>query len=245
LAGTVTLAGTTTAESLLERATATPPLCAAPLRVTVQASVPAPVIEDCAQEIALNAADTPAALISMVRLPADELLVIVTIPVKLLTCGEVKPRFRIAVWPGFSVKGVVTPVAENSDPATEMPEIVTGALPVEDRVTLCETVCPTAMLPKLIVDALTASTGLAAIPAALISMVRLPADELLVIVTMPVKLLTCGEVNPRFSVAVWPGFSVSGVVTPVAENNDPATEMPEIVTGALPVDDSVTLCETV
>ena len=216
-----------------------------PLSVTVQASVPAPVIDACVQEIALKAGDTPAALILMVRLPADELLAIVTTPVNVLTCGEVNPKFSVAVCPGFKVIGVVMPVAENNDPATEMPETVTGALPVEDKVTLCETVCPTRMLPKLIVDELTLSTGFPAIPAALILMVRLPAEELLVIVTTPVNVLTCGEVNPRFSVAVWPGFSVIGIVKPVAENNDPATEMPEMVTGALPVEDKVTLCETV
>ena len=161
-----------------------------PLSVTVQASVPAPVIDACVQEIALKAGDTPAALILMVRLPADELPVIVTTPVNVLTCGEVNPKFSVAVCPGFKVIGVVMPVAENNDPATEMPETVTGALPVEDKVTLCETVCPTRMLPKLIVDELTLSTGFPAIPAALILMARLPAEELLVIVTTPVNVLT-------------------------------------------------------
>ena len=98
-------------------------------------------------------------------------------------------------------------------------------------------------MPKLIADALTLNTGFPATPAALILMVRLPADELLVIVTTPVKLLTCGEVNPKFSVAVWPGFRVIGVVTPDAENKDPATETPEIVTAALPVELRVTDCD--
>jgi hypothetical protein len=44
-AGTVTEAGTETALLLLARPTATPPVGAEPVRVTVHASVPAPVIE--------------------------------------------------------------------------------------------------------------------------------------------------------------------------------------------------------
>jgi hypothetical protein len=53
-AATVTLAGTTTAELLLARLTANPPLGAAAFSVTVQLSVPAPVIDPLAQVSALN-----------------------------------------------------------------------------------------------------------------------------------------------------------------------------------------------
>ena len=56
-AGTVTLPGTVTALSLLDRLTARPPVPAAPVSVTVQASVPAPVIVPLAQLKLLNAAD--------------------------------------------------------------------------------------------------------------------------------------------------------------------------------------------
>jgi len=44
-AATVTEAGATTAELLLAKVTATPPLGAAPVNATVQASLPAPVME--------------------------------------------------------------------------------------------------------------------------------------------------------------------------------------------------------
>jgi len=54
LAGTVTDDGTETAESLLERLTMTPPLPAAELSVTVQLSVPAPVMEPWVHAIALS-----------------------------------------------------------------------------------------------------------------------------------------------------------------------------------------------
>jgi len=53
-APTVTEAGTVTAELLLVRLTANPPLGAAALSVTVQLSVPAPVIDPLAQVSALN-----------------------------------------------------------------------------------------------------------------------------------------------------------------------------------------------
>ena len=56
LAGTVTVAGTVTAASLLERLTVKPLPVAGPLSVTVQASVPEPVIVELVQETALSVA---------------------------------------------------------------------------------------------------------------------------------------------------------------------------------------------
>jgi hypothetical protein len=53
-AGTVMVAGTVTAELLLERPTANPPLAAAALSETVQASVDNPVMEAFVQESADN-----------------------------------------------------------------------------------------------------------------------------------------------------------------------------------------------
>lgn len=53
-AGTVTVAGTLTAASLLDRLTLIPPLDTFELSITVQASVPAPVIDPLLQESPLN-----------------------------------------------------------------------------------------------------------------------------------------------------------------------------------------------
>ena len=80
-AATVTEAGTVTAALLLARPTTNPPLPAAPFSVTVQVSVPAPVIEP---DVQLNAfsATTPLPLRLMtVDVPLEELLVKVNEPV--------------------------------------------------------------------------------------------------------------------------------------------------------------------
>ena len=81
LAGTTTVAGTVTAALLLVRPTLRPPLPAAAVRVTVQLSLPDPVMDALLQESALNAPDTavpvPVRPITAVPL-VDELLWIVT-----------------------------------------------------------------------------------------------------------------------------------------------------------------------
>jgi hypothetical protein len=81
LAGTTTVAGTVTAALLLVRATLKPPLPAAAVSVTVQASLPDPVIDALLQDSALSAAGTavpvPVRLITAVPL-VDELLWIVS-----------------------------------------------------------------------------------------------------------------------------------------------------------------------
>jgi hypothetical protein len=83
-AETVTVAGTVTAVLLLARLTLRPPLAAAEVSVTVQLSLPDPVIEALLQVSALNAAGTgvpvPLRLITAVPL-VQELLWIVSCPV--------------------------------------------------------------------------------------------------------------------------------------------------------------------
>jgi hypothetical protein len=68
-------AGTVTAELLLDRPTVNPPLAAAAFNVTVQLSVPAPVIEPL-EQISPASTGTPVPLNVMeVVDPVDELLV--------------------------------------------------------------------------------------------------------------------------------------------------------------------------
>ena len=79
-AGTVTDAGTVTAELLLPRLTANPPVAAAPFSVTVQLSVPAPVIDPLVQVSPANTATPVPLRLTTVDVPVDELLVNVNVP---------------------------------------------------------------------------------------------------------------------------------------------------------------------
>jgi hypothetical protein len=66
-AGTITVLGTVTAELLLDKLTRNPPLGAAAVSVTVQASVPDPVIDPLLHESALSAAGVAVAVPVPVR----------------------------------------------------------------------------------------------------------------------------------------------------------------------------------
>ena len=80
-AGIVTVAGIVTAELLLVRLTLSPPLAAPEFSVTVQASVPDPVMEPLMQERALNAAGAavPVPLrVITVEAPVEELLLMLS-----------------------------------------------------------------------------------------------------------------------------------------------------------------------
>ena len=80
-AATVTELGTVTAELLLARLTVNPPLAAAAFSVTVQLSVPAPVIDPLEQVSALNTGIPVPLRLTTVEDPVEELLVMVSWPV--------------------------------------------------------------------------------------------------------------------------------------------------------------------
>jgi len=61
---------------------------------------------------------------------------IVKTPVKVLTLGELNCSVNVAVCPGLRVAGIVTPETLNDEPVTGVPVIVTGADPVELRITV-------------------------------------------------------------------------------------------------------------
>ena len=79
-AATVTLAGTVTAELLLARLTANPPVAAAAFSVTVQLSVPAAVIDPLVQLNALSTGTPLPLRLITVDVPVEELLVKVNEP---------------------------------------------------------------------------------------------------------------------------------------------------------------------
>ncbi len=132
-AATVTDAGSVTALLLLAKLTVKA-LGAAAVSVTVQASVAAPVSDALLQVIPLRAG-CPVPLSAMVALAA--LLLIVTAPVTAPATAGSNPTVSVAVWPGFSVTGVLIPVAENPGPLTEIPLIVSAAVPEDVTVTAC------------------------------------------------------------------------------------------------------------
>lgn len=162
-AATVTLGGTDTAELPLASPTLNPPVGAAVVSVTVQESVPAAAIDEDAQETAAIFPAVVAEALMLTRmLPCLALLAMVRTPVYAFAWEDMKLTVSVAVWPGFSVNGAATPEVEKADPVFEIPEIVTGAVPVEESVSDCDAVCPTLTLPKLTVDKLTLRVGTAA-----------------------------------------------------------------------------------
>jgi len=132
-AATVTEAGTVTALLLLARLTAVE-LGAAPVSVTVQGSVAAPVSEALLHETALTAG-CPVPLSEIVAVVA--LLVIVTEPVAAPATVGSKLTDSVAVLPGFSVRGVLIPDPENPAPATETALMVKADVPEDVTVTSC------------------------------------------------------------------------------------------------------------
>lgn len=96
-AGTVTVAGTATAELLLARLTAIPPLAAAAFNVTVQLSVPVAVIDPLLQLTPLKTGTPVPLKPTRVELPVEELLVMVNCPVAAPAVAGSNCTVRVAV----------------------------------------------------------------------------------------------------------------------------------------------------
>jgi hypothetical protein len=69
--------------------------------------------------------------------PVEELLVIVSCPVTAPAAVGSNCTLIVAVWVGFNVMGNVTPEALKPVPLTAAALTVTGAVPVDDRITDC------------------------------------------------------------------------------------------------------------
>jgi hypothetical protein len=80
-AGTVTVAGTVTAVLLLVRPIANPPVAAAAFSVTVQLSVPAPVMELLVQVSAVSTGTPVPVMPTIEVVPVEELLLMFSVPV--------------------------------------------------------------------------------------------------------------------------------------------------------------------
>jgi hypothetical protein len=97
-AATVTEAGTVTALLLLAKVT-TVALVAAPVRVTVQASVPAPESDALLHATEANVADACPVPLSAIVAVLEALLPIVTDPLTAPAVTGSKPTVSVAVWP--------------------------------------------------------------------------------------------------------------------------------------------------
>ena len=115
-AATVTEAGTVTALLLLARPTANPPVAAAAFNVTVQLSVPAPVIEPLLQVRPVSTGK-PVPLRLTVGFD-DAVLVMVNVPVTAPAAVGSNCTVKVAVWLGFRVSGKVAPETLKPLPAT-------------------------------------------------------------------------------------------------------------------------------
>lgn len=163
-ASTVTTAGTVTAALLLERFTLTPSLATFEVSDTVQASVPAPVIDPLLQESAFSvgvpcATPVPLRPISAVAL-TDESLTIINWPATAPVLAGSNCTFRTTVAPGFIKIGRPAPGIENPEPDSAASPNVTGAVPVEVRVRdlVAAVLMPT--LPNEMLDALKLRTAI-------------------------------------------------------------------------------------
>ena len=118
-AGTVTAAGTTTALLLLARFTERPPLFAAAFSVTVQLSVPAPVIDPLVQVSPLNTGTPVPLRLTEVEDAVDELVVTVSSPVAVPVAAGLNCTFKLKLLLAATETGkLLWPLKEKDCPVT-------------------------------------------------------------------------------------------------------------------------------
>ena len=160
---TVTDAGTVTDELLLSSPTANPPLGAVDVSVTVHASVVAPVSELLLHVMPLSAAVAVPVPLRLIDAVAGEALSLtVTVPVALPAVVGSNSTVSVAVDPGFSVTGVLTPDSLKPVPDTVTPLTVSADVPDDVSVTVSVAGSLTVTFPNATLVVLTDNAGLAA-----------------------------------------------------------------------------------
>ena len=140
--------------------------------------------------------------------------------------------------------GKLAPESVKPAPVIVAALIVTGAVPVEVKVTDCVDDEFTVTSPNVRPAALIVNCGLRTtvpFPLRLTTAVLFVA-ELLAMVNCPVAVPAAVGANWTASVTVWLGFRVSGKVAPESVKPAPASVAVLIVTGAVPVEVKVTDC---
>jgi hypothetical protein len=124
-------------------------------------------------------------------LPVGELLVNVSVPVRVPTAAGSNCTCTVIAMVGFRVTGNVTPEMVNPVPVRLAAPTVTAEVPVEVRVTVCVTGVPMMTLPKFKLVVLKVNTGFALAPAPVplrLAVIVEPVDELLAMEREPVSV---------------------------------------------------------
>lgn len=168
------------------------------------------------------------------------LLLIRSAPVAVPAALGVDVTLIVTVCLGFSVTGKVAPDTANS-PLIACELIVNGPVPVEVTVTGNVAVDPTLTLPKFRLVGLTDSCGIVRdtpVPVRRITVDGV-AEELLLMVSVPVIAPVVKAADRTSSVAPCLGFKVRGNFTPDTLNPAPLIVTELIVNGDVPVDVTV------
>ena len=154
--------------------------------------------------------------------------------------------FKVTDWPGFKVAGNVAPEAVKPVPVNAAELMVTAAVPLELSVTgsvvgVFNATLPNARLAGLMVNCGFGTTVAVPVPLKLTTAVLL-VDESLWIVNCPEAAPVAVGSNCTFRVTDWPGFKVTGKVAPETVKPVPVNAVELTVTGAVPLELSVTGC---
>jgi hypothetical protein len=176
------------------------------------------------------------------ELPAVELLLIVICPLAAPVAVGSNCTVNVTACAGFSVAGRLPPTMENPAPEIVAELTVTGELPDELKVTASVVGVFTVTLPKFRLAALNVSCGFAAaIPEPVRDTCAVPfVADVLPIVICPIDDPAVAGSNCTCSVTACCGFNVTGRAAPRIEYPVPVTVAVFTVTGAVPVEVSVT-----
>lgn len=223
---TVTDAGTVTAVLLLDRVTADPLLSAGVFSVTVQTSAPDPVIDPSAHVSSLMiATPCPDRVILRIR-PSEEVFANANSPVDAPAAEGSNWRLTVAVSPGFRVRGNVAPEAAKPAPLSVAALTVTGAVPVDDRVTACVAEALTSTSPKSKLPALTLRTEVTAF--------NCSANVSALLPTFAVRIAVCVDVTGETTAVKLAPVAPAGTATVEGTTTAPSLLLKSTVTPLAP-----------
>jgi hypothetical protein len=176
--------------------------------------------------------------------PVDELLLIVICPLAVPVVVGLNCTCSVTACVGFNVTGKLPPIIVKPEPVTAAEFTVNGAVPVDVNVNDCVVAVFTVTPLKPRLAALTVNCGLAAaVPAPLRTTTAVePVDEVLLIVICPLVDPVAVGRNCTCNVIDCVGFSVTGKLPPTIVKPEPVIAAEFTVSGAVPVDVSVSDC---